>query len=171
MQISRSAAKLAAIILLAACAAKPPPPPPPPLPVTVIVHLQVAAIVNPDSSGRASPVVLRVLQLKSSTAFDAADFFTLYDHEKDTLAADLVARAEYIVRPGEARDVELKPDPSVQRIAFMAAFRDLRSAKWRAGWTVPPSSKDAAANTYNLAVRLSGVTLTVAPSAAPAAGH
>ena len=131
----------AAAVLLVACKSAPPAPPPP---QPVVVHLQAAADLNPDSTGRASPLVVRVYQLRQDTAFLGADFFTLYDHDKESLAADLVTREEYTLKPGDARDLQMKFDPQVRLLGVLAAYRDFRNAQWRALYTLPaPAVKKA----------------------------
>jgi type VI secretion system protein VasD len=117
------------------CASAPKPPPPP---KDVALRLSAAADVNPDSAGRASPLVVRVYQLRQVTAFKGAEFFALYDHEKETLGADLVAAQEFEFKPGESRVVTFKGDPQVHTVAVMAAYRDLRNAVWRASFDLPP---------------------------------
>ncbi|WP_122765927.1 type VI secretion system lipoprotein TssJ, partial [Pseudomonas viridiflava] len=57
--------------------------------------------VNPDLNGRPSPVVVRLFELKLPVAFENADFFSLYERAKESLAPDMVASEELELRPGE----------------------------------------------------------------------
>jgi type VI secretion system protein VasD len=93
--------------------------------------LIVASDANPDSKGRASPIVVRVYQLKEEGAFANAEFFALFDKEQETLGASVVAREEYNLRPGETRQLELKLAPEARFVGAVAAFRDIRHAKWK----------------------------------------
>jgi len=93
--------------------------------------------VNPDSAGRASPVVMRVYQLKSDAAFSGAGFFNLFDDERKALGADLIARDEYELIPGERRVLELAPPPDMRFLGALAAFHDVRNSSWRALLAVP----------------------------------
>jgi len=113
------------LLALAACAAKPAKPAP--------THTQLiaGANVNPDASGRASPIVVRLFQLRNDGEFAAADFFAVYGKEKETLAATLISREEYVLEPGETREIELALDPQARVIGALAAFRDIRAARWR----------------------------------------
>jgi len=113
------------VVALAACAAKPAKPAP------TQTQLIAVANVNPDASGRASPIVVRLFQLRNDGEFAAADFFALYGKEKETLAATLISREEYVLEPGETREIELSLDPQARVIGALAAFRDIRSARWR----------------------------------------
>jgi type VI secretion system protein VasD len=125
-------------LLLNGCAAKPPPPPPASPPQQFIAHLRAAADVNPDGSGRPSPLVVRVYVLKQDQGFKAAELFALYDKEKETLAADLLASQEFELKPGESRDYTFTALPQARSFAVLAAYRDLRNAQWRATYDVAP---------------------------------
>jgi len=57
---------------------------------------------NPDLKGRASPVVVRVFELKSLAGFNSADYFSLYDKESEILGADLIGKEELHLKPGES---------------------------------------------------------------------
>jgi type VI secretion system protein VasD len=117
---------VACALVLSACAAKPP------KPTQAHAQLIVSSDVNPDASGRASPIVVRLFQLRNDGEFAAADFFTLYDKEKETLGASFIAREEYVLAPGETRTLDLAVNPDARFIGALAAYRDIRAAHWRA---------------------------------------
>ena len=125
---------VASAALLGACASKPPKPAP------THAELIVSGAVNPDASGRASPVVVRFYQLRNDGEFNGTDFFGLYEKEKETLGASLVSREEYVLAPGESRKLELPLNGETRFIAVAAAFRDIRVARWRA-IAKPPEKK------------------------------
>lgn len=125
---------LAVSLGLSACAAKPPKPTP------ARAELVASADVNPDASGRASPVVVRLYQLRNDGEFASADFFALYDKEKETLGASLISREEYVLAPGETRKLELPLNPEARFLGAIAAYRDIRSARWRALTRAPEKS-------------------------------
>jgi type VI secretion system protein VasD len=120
--------------LLAACAAKPP------KPVEAKTHITVSPDVNPDSTGRPSPIVVRVYQLRNDAEFNGADFFALYEHEKETLGASLILTKEFEFQPGEAQDLKLPLSPEARFLGVVAAFRDIRTAKWRTITAAPEKS-------------------------------
>ena len=109
----------------------------PPKPTISKATLTVASDTNPDSEGRASPVVVRLYQLKEEGAFASADFFALYDNEQEALGASVVAREEYELKPGETRELEVKIAPETRFVGAIAAFRDIRNAKWKILSAVP----------------------------------
>jgi type VI secretion system protein VasD len=117
-------------------------------------QITVAADVNPDSSGRASPIVVRVYQLKEEGQFASSDFFAIYDNESATLGGGFIAREEYVLQPGESREIELKLEKEAKFLGVLAAYRDIRNAKWRAVSAAPEK------NLIDL-IRKDRVTLTV----------
>ncbi|MEE2730535.1 type VI secretion system lipoprotein TssJ [Ketobacter sp.] len=87
--------------------------------------------VNPDDNGRPSPVVVRVLELKSQAVFEGADFFALYQSEAQTLGADLVATEEFEFKPGDVQDLRFALKPESNYVAVLAAYRQLDKVNWR----------------------------------------
>jgi len=98
--------------------------------LTVVLH--ASADVNPDGSGSAAPVVVRVLRLRGDAAFLGGEYFALYDHEAMTLAADLAGRDEFQLAPGETRKFAFTPGPDVRFIGIVVGYGDYRHSQWRA---------------------------------------
>jgi type VI secretion system protein VasD len=153
-------------LVLAGCASPPPAEPPPPPPVTLDVAIAAAADVNPDSSQRASPLVLRVYELEDAEAFATADFFSVWNKESATLAAALVKRHELPVAPAGKTGKQLTLDPRVRFVGVAAAFRDIRNAQWRV--VVPVSQDPAGPRAFKLDVAATGTTATASLEPAPA---
>jgi type VI secretion system protein VasD len=105
--------------------------------VKVKSELTAAADLNPDRNHRASPVVLLMFQLKAVDAFNNADFFSLYDPAAATIAADMIERTEMTIQPGDVRPFEAEFDEEARYIGFVAAFRDVENAQWRAVVPLP----------------------------------
>ena len=129
-------AGMVVVIGFAACAS-PPPPPPPPKPTIIQVAVDAQANVNPDSRGRPSPVVVRFYELKSLATFNDADFFSIYERDKETLGTDMLAREEFQLMPGDKRQFQRPTQPDTRYVGVVAAFRDLERAQWRATQVVP----------------------------------
>lgn len=87
--------------------------------------------VNLDDNGRPSPVVVRLLELKAPTTFQSADFFALYQDEKQTLGGDWVAREEFEFKPGDVQDLRFALQPDSSFVAVLAAYRQLDKVNWR----------------------------------------
>lgn len=113
--------------------------PPKPKPTVMKATVNAQADVNPDARGRPSPVTVRVYGLKSRAVFDSADFFALYDKDRETLSADMVEKEEFQLKPGESRVVDKTLPPEVAYVAVFAAFRDLERAQWRMAMALPPN--------------------------------
>lgn len=122
----------------ASCGKAPPPAAPPPLTIAAApgakkapMTFTVSPDVNPDSSGRPSPIVVRIYQLKAEAAFKATDFFTLYDDEQKALGPELISRDEYVLAPKETKTIDVALSPDTRFVGAIAAFRDYRNAEWR----------------------------------------
>ena len=112
----------------------------PPKPIAAKARITASADVNPNSEGRASPVHVRIFQLKEDGAFMGADFWALVDKEQETLGASLVQRLEYDLSPGESREFDLKISPDARVLAVMAEYADYRNAQWRVVAQAPNKS-------------------------------
>jgi type VI secretion system protein VasD len=99
--------------------------------------------VNPDDQKRAAPIVVRVYELKTDSAFNTADFYSLYDKDKAVLADEFVVRNEFQLRPGEHKILQRRADPAATVIGVLAAYRDLPNSVWRATYALP-AAPDAA---------------------------
>ena len=106
--------------------------PQPPKPSVAELSFVIDANVNPDSSGRPSPVVVRIYELKSLAAFNRADFFSLYERDKEQLGPDLVNRDELPLMPGGKPQAITTLRSDTRYLGVVAAFRDIERARWRA---------------------------------------
>ena len=115
--------------------------------------------LNPNAQRRPSPVVVRVFDLKTPATFEAANFDGLFERDRETLAAELVARDEFVLNPGEGKKIERKLAPETKVLGVAVAFRELERATWRTTVALKPNAK----NRINVA--LDGVTViaTVVP--------
>lgn len=140
------------LVALSGCGGAPKVPP-----TTVAGNVVAAAGVNPSVSGRPSPLLLRVYELKSVTVFAAADFVSLFRRDQAELGADLVAREELMLAPGESRPLNRTLAPETRFLAVFAAYRDVEHARWRAVIAVRPGQA------HRIAIRASELAVTVEP--------
>ena len=84
-----------------------------------------------------SPIVTRLFELKSLAAFDSADFFSLFDRDKDTLGNDIVAKEELVLQPGDNRQFKREMHADTRFVAMVAGYRDIERSRWRASIPVP----------------------------------
>lgn len=129
---------------------------PAPKPTRVEASILAAADLNPSVNARPSPVLMRVYELRSQTAFNQADFMTLYQSDQASLAADLVAREEMMLQPGEKRSLNKQLAAETRFIGVVAAYRDLERAIWRAVVPVTPGQQQ------NLTIRADRLAVSAA---------
>ncbi len=75
--------------------------------------------------------MVRLFELKHPVAFENADFFSLYERAKESLAPDLVASEELELRPGDKRELKLSVNDGSRYVGVLAAYRDLPESQWR----------------------------------------
>jgi type VI secretion system protein VasD len=143
-------------IALAGCASKPA------KPVETKAVLSASEDVNPDSSGRPSPIVVRIYQLRGDTEFNNADFFALYEKDKEVLGASLIAREEKTLFPGQQLETDVPLSPEARFVGAVAAYRDLSTSRWRALIGKPEKSllKMLATQRINIRVGKDAVSLS-----------
>jgi len=122
-----------AVASLCACSSGPKPVAPVPLSITV----QATAKINPDNYARPSPAKVVFYELKSSTVFETADFFSLAQKDQASLGADLLGKEEFFLRPGESKTLTRKGYPETGALGVLVEFRDIDKSIWRATATVP----------------------------------
>jgi type VI secretion system protein VasD len=158
---------IACALLLESCASKPPPKPPPQAPAEIRATLSASPDVNPDPNGRASPVVVRIYQLRGDSEFNGTDFFSLYDKEKETLAANLISREERTLIPGQQIELQLLLAPDSRFLGAIAALRDIQASHWRAIAAVPqtpPSNKKPVENRLSIRIEKDLINVSISPS-------
>lgn len=88
--------------------------------------------MNPNIKGEASPTVVYIYELASPTTFEVSNYFTLTDPDSGVLGDDLLGYSEVTLFPGKAFRLTQKLHPSTRHIGFIAAFREINTAQWRA---------------------------------------
>jgi type VI secretion system protein VasD len=97
------------------------------------IDLAVASQINsnPDHTGRPSPVIVKVYELRSDLAFSQSDFRPLFETPVQVLGADLLAADELVLVPGEARRITYEPVEGTRFLGLLAGFRQAERAKWK----------------------------------------
>ena len=136
-------------VTMSGCAKPAPPAAAAPPPLTIVAPaetkvkasmvISASADVNPDDSGRPSPVVVRVYQLKTDGAFTKSEFIDLFENDEKVLGSEMISRDEYVLGPSERRAIDIAVAPEARFVGAVAAYRDIRNAQWRA--VVPPPGK------------------------------
>jgi type VI secretion system protein VasD len=125
------AAAAGVALVLAACAGAP-------KPAQVAGTIQASAQINPSTSRRPSPLLLRVYELKTAAAFNSADFMSLYQRDKTELGADLLGKEEFVLAPGESKTFNKTLALETRFLGVVAAYRDVEHARWRSIVAVQP---------------------------------
>ena len=97
----------------------------------VRLTFDVSSDINPDSSGRPSPLMVRVYELKSPTLFERANFIDLYQRDQQVLGADYIAKHDIRrLTPGDERVETLMLSDDAQYIAVFAEFTRYQDANF-----------------------------------------
>lgn len=147
---SRRLALLVLTLFLGACGSAP-------SPTEVDLTLTAAPDVNPDPSGRPSPIFVRFYQLGATGAFQSADYFQLHDKEAAVLGPSLLDRQELPLTPGTSQKIEITAKPGTTAIGVAAAYRDIDRAQWRALMAIPAGKKT------KIEIQLGRLAVTVKP--------
>lgn len=145
--------------VLAGCKSAPIPLPFMSQPTKVSGTIVAAPGLNPSVTQRPSPLRLRIYELKSGTTFAQADFMALYQQDKATLAADLVATEEITLQPGESRPLTRTLASDTRVIGIVAIYRDLERAVWRTTVNVQPGK----AHQLNIRAEPLAIAATIQP--------
>ncbi|MEM5429626.1 type VI secretion system lipoprotein TssJ [Cupriavidus oxalaticus] len=135
--------------------------------IKLVLAVDARPSVNPDELGRASPVLVRIYELKTEAAFTSADYFSLDQSDNTVLTQDLLVRDAFVLRPGESRSIERKLNRQTTALGFLVGYRDLGKATWRTVYPLPPAPEAAwyravvPARKVRLQVLLDQQTITV----------
>ena len=102
-----------------------------PKPTPIGVTLNADAGINPNDEGKASPVVVRLYELKGLKAFNSASYFDIMDDDAKALGSDMIAGQEYEMTPGQEQKYDRDVSAEATHIGVVAGFRNIQSAKWR----------------------------------------
>ena len=100
-------------------------------PTTVVLQLQAGDELNPTTDGYSAPVRVRLLELRSAAAFSRTDYFSLAEHAAKNLGGELVAEDEWLLHPGQTRELTRVLDPSTRHIGLLVGYREIDQAHWR----------------------------------------
>lgn len=109
----------------------------------LIVKIKVSEGANPDEHQRPAPVMVRLYELKSAGAFENADFFTLQSDSRKVLGDDAIATDEFVMRPGDTRDIYRRADSAGTSVGVLVGYRELGKSVWRAVHKLRPAPEDA----------------------------
>jgi type VI secretion system protein VasD len=91
------------------------------------VDLVAREALNPDETGRATSVAVRVYQLKDRKMFDGASYDDLLKHDRTVLAQDVQASMSSVLNPGASASLSQSMQPETKYVAIVAFYRDPRN--------------------------------------------
>lgn len=122
------------------------------------VEFVVDADINPDELGKASPLFIRMYELKTPKMMSKADFIDIYERDKEVLGADMLAVHNLKrFKPGEGRTENFVLSKETNYVAFYAEFLKFDDAQYKV--IVPVVSENVIRSSST--VRVSGNKLVV----------
>ena len=112
------------------------------IPPSTDLIINVSKNVNPDTSERPSPVVMKIFELSSRTIFDTQDFFSLYDTPEKILGPDLLKKDELELQPDSVQQYKMSLNRNTRYVGVVVAYRNIDQARWRAVIEVDPTGYD-----------------------------
>ncbi|TMP75980.1 type VI secretion system lipoprotein TssJ [Pseudoalteromonas sp. S1608] len=112
------------------------------VPPSTDLIINVSKNVNPDTSERPSPVVMKIFELSSRTIFDTQDFFSLYDTPEKILGPDLLKKDELELQPDSIQQYKMSLNRNTLYVGVVVAYRNIDQARWRAVIEVDPTGYD-----------------------------
>jgi type VI secretion system protein VasD len=141
---------LPAALLLARCAAPPKPP------AVLTLTMLGGADQNPDPTGAAAPIAIKVYQLAATAKFTSSDWTALTEQEQQTLGQEEATPAQqFVVGPSETQTQVFTLKMGVQDIGIVALYRDIDHAQWRA---IAPTA-DSGPTRLTLTIGKAAITL------------
>lgn len=101
--------------------------------------LVAAHDINPNSDGKASPLVLQVVKLRDARQFKQDDFLNLFEDAKGRLGNDLIEIIKLKeIAPGEKRIENLSLTPDVKFIGILGEYVQYNDAEAKAVIEIEP---------------------------------
>jgi len=95
--------------------------------------------LNPDDRKVASPLIVRLYQLKSDTIFVRSNFIDLYERDKEILGETLVSSQKLKrIKPGESRNESFVLNDDTRFIGLYAEFLQYKTAAFKVIMPVVP---------------------------------
>jgi type VI secretion system protein VasD len=122
------------------------------------IDFNVDADINPDEFGKASPLFIRLYELKAVKMINKAGFIDIFERDKEVLGADMVAVYKLKrFKPGESRTEHFVLDGQTHYVALFAEFLKYRESKYKL--IIPVTAKNVFQN--SVVVRVSGDELVI----------
>ena len=122
------------------------------------LSFKVDADINPDDQKTPSPLFIRLYELKSTKMFDRANFLDLFERDKETLGADMIAKQRLKrIKPGEDADVSFVLDEKTEFVGLYAEFSQYKNSSFKV--VIPIAAHNVIASSAT--IHIAGNTLSV----------
>lgn len=99
--------------------------------------------LNPDSSGRSLPTIIRVYQLREIGSLEQSSFEDIWQRAPEVLGEDLVSQDEVTVYPRQTIERQFERDPAANYIVGVGIFRRPVGTTWRTVLALPTPRSQA----------------------------
>lgn len=121
------------------------------------LNIAVAANANPDESGRPSPVVVNIFDLKKPQRFRNADYLALLATPRKILRGDMLGIHRInAIAPGSERTLQLALDAQTRHVGIVAELVEFSSVDARATFALQARRTHA----LTLNISANGITVT-----------
>jgi type VI secretion system protein VasD len=118
--IARRSLLVAPVVLAAGACGGPPAP--------AVVNMTVRASPNLNEN---RSVAVRLYSLNARAPFATADAYALMDRDRAVLGEEGSRVEEFVIRPGETRNITIAPKVGARFIGVAVLFRDIDRSRWR----------------------------------------
>jgi len=96
------------------------------------IDFEVDADINPDELGKASPLFIRMYEMKAKKMIKKADFIEIYERDKEVLGADMVNMHKLKhFKPGEKRTEHFVLDKDTRYVVLYGEFLEFKDSKYK----------------------------------------
>jgi type VI secretion system protein VasD len=101
--------------------------------------------------------MLRIYELRETSGFNSADFFSLFNNDQSTLSTESVRKQEFLIKPGDIKPLSIQLESEIRALGFFVAFRQVDTAQWR---VIMPITRN---KTQSAVINLRGNKLVLEP--------
>ena len=107
----------------------------------VHIDMQTAKYLNPDLTGKPSPIVLNFYELKTPFSFKQASYNSLTNNPGSVLGSNLIDKQSIELRPGSKHKMTQWVSLNSHYMGITAAYRNIDKAIWRKVIKIPRKTK------------------------------
>lgn len=103
------------------------------------IRLEATQDINPNSDGKAAPIVLQIIKLRDARQFKQEEFLNLFEDAKGRLGNDLIEITKLKeLAPGEKRLEKIALNPDVKYLGILGEYIQYNDADAKAVIRIEP---------------------------------